>query len=101
QQVLDLVTRNRLVSLCGPGGIGKTRLAVEAARRLLERYSGKVCIAKLAPLSDPSLVPATVANSLGLALAGGPVTPERVAAASGSGARGSGDGCPAGRAGPG
>ena len=73
RQVLELVTRNRLVSLCGPGGIGKTRLAVEAARRLLERSAGKVCIAKLAPLSDPRLVPATVANALGLALAGGPV----------------------------
>ena len=84
QQVLELLTRNRLVSLCGPGGIGKTRLAVEAARRLLERSAGKVCIAKLAPLSDPRLVPATVANALGLALAGGPVTPERIAAAIGA-----------------
>jgi predicted ATPase len=84
RQVLELLTRNRLVSLCGPGGIGKTRLAVEAARRLLERSAAKVCIAKLAPLSDPRLVPATVANALGLALAGGPVTPERVAAAIGA-----------------
>src|SRR5499426_4331550 len=84
QQVLELLTRNRLVSLCGPGGIGKTRLAVEAARRLLESSAGKVYIAKLAPLSDPHLVPATVANALGLALAGGPVTPERIAAAIGA-----------------
>src|SRR5262245_49116001 len=84
QQVLDLLEGNRLVSLCGPGGIGKTRLAVEAARRLLERSAGKVCIARLAPLSDPRLVPATVANALGLALAGGPVTPDRIAAAIGA-----------------
>ena len=84
RQVLDLLERNRLVSLCGPGGIGKTRLAVEAARRLLERSAGKVCIARLAPLSDPRLVPATVANALGLALAGGPVTPQRIAAAIGA-----------------
>src|SRR5262245_21828666 len=84
QQVLELLTRNRLVSLCGPGGIGKTRLAVEAARRLLERSAGKVCLAKLAPLSDSQLVPATVASALGLALAGGPVTPERIAAAIGA-----------------
>src|SRR5499426_4791540 len=84
QQVLELLTRNRLVSLCGPGGIGKTRLAVEAARRLLESSAGKVCLAKLAPLSDPRLVPATVANALGLALAGGAVTPERIAAAIGA-----------------
>jgi predicted ATPase/DNA-binding winged helix-turn-helix (wHTH) protein len=84
QQVLDLLTRNRLVSLCGPGGIGKTRLAGEAARMLLERSAGKICIAKLAPLSDPHLVPATVASTLGVALAGGPVTPERIAAAIGA-----------------
>ena len=84
QQVLHLLTTNRLVSLCGPGGIGKTRLAGEAARMLLERSAGKVCIAKLAPLSDPHLVPATVASAFGLALAGGPVTPERIAAAIGA-----------------
>jgi predicted ATPase/DNA-binding winged helix-turn-helix (wHTH) protein len=84
RQVLDLLERNRLVSLCGPGGIGKTRLAAEVARMLLERSAGKVCIARLAPLSDPRLVPATVANALGLALAGGPVTPERIAAAIGA-----------------
>ena len=83
-QVLDLLERNRLVSLCGPGGIGKTRLATEAARMLIERSAGKVCIAKLAPLSDPRLVPATVANALGLALAGGPVTAQRIAAAIGA-----------------
>jgi predicted ATPase/DNA-binding winged helix-turn-helix (wHTH) protein len=84
QQVLDLLMRNRLVSLCGPGGIGKTRLAGEAARMLLERSAGKICIAKLAPLSDPHLVPATVASTLGVALAGGAVTPERIAAAIGA-----------------
>ena len=84
RQVLELLSEKRLVSLCGPGGIGKTRLAVEAGRLLLERSAGKVCIAKLAPLSDPRLVPATVANALGLALAGGPVTAERIAAAIGA-----------------
>src|SRR5262245_7411721 len=81
RELLDLLEQNRLVSLCGPGGIGKTRLAAEAARLLLGRSAAKICIAKLAPLSDPRLVPATVANALGLALAGGPVTPERIAAA--------------------
>ena len=84
QQVLDLLEQNRLVSLCGPGGIGKTRLALEAARILVERSAGNVCIARLAPLSDPRLVAATVAKALGLALAGGPVTPERIAAAIGA-----------------
>ena len=84
QQVLDLLTRQRLVSLCGPGGIGKTRLALEVARLLLARFAGRVCIAKLAPLAHPRLVPSTVANALGVALAGGRVTAERIAAAIGS-----------------
>ncbi|MGZ5148349.1 MAG: winged helix-turn-helix domain-containing protein, partial [Burkholderiales bacterium] len=84
QQVLDLLTRQRLVSLCGPGGIGKTRLAVEVARLLVERSAGKVCIAKLAPLAHPRLVPGTVANALGLVLAGGPVSAERIAVAIGA-----------------
>src|SRR5262249_60099550 len=82
--VLEWLGQTRRVSLCGPGGIGKPRLAAEAARMLAARSAGKVCIAKLAPLSDPRLVPATVANALGLALAGGPVTPERIAAAIGA-----------------
>ena len=84
RRVIALLSENRLVSLCGPGGIGKTRLAVESGRLLLERSAGKVCIAKLAPLSDARLVPATVANALGLALAGGPVTAQRIAAAIGA-----------------
>jgi len=83
QQVVDLLTRQRLVSLCGPGGIGKTRLAMEVAHLLLERFTGKVCIAKLAPLTDSRLVPSTVASALGLTLAGGRVTAERIAAAIG------------------
>ncbi len=84
EEVLDLLTHNRLVSLCGPGGIGKTRLAGEAARMLFGRSAERICIAKLAPLSDPHLVPATVASALGLALAGGRVTAERIAAAMGA-----------------
>jgi predicted ATPase/DNA-binding winged helix-turn-helix (wHTH) protein len=81
QQVVDLLTRQRLVSLCGPGGIGKTRLAMEVAHLLLERFAGKVCIAKLAPLAHSRLVAGTVANALGLTLAGGRVTAERIAVA--------------------
>jgi predicted ATPase/DNA-binding winged helix-turn-helix (wHTH) protein len=65
-EVLDLTTAHRLVTLIGAGGIGKTRLAVEAARRLLPQFADGVWLAELAPLSDPDLVPVTVAQALGL-----------------------------------
>jgi predicted ATPase/DNA-binding winged helix-turn-helix (wHTH) protein len=83
-EILDLSTSHRLVTLVGPGGIGKTRLGSEAARRLLPRFVDGVWVAELAPLSDPELVSVTVATTLGLDLAGGTISPERVANALGS-----------------
>lgn len=82
--VADLVAAHRLVTLTGPGGIGKTRLGTEAARRLLPAFADGVWIAELAPLSDPGLVAATVASTLGLKLAAGAASPDHVAAALGS-----------------
>jgi DNA-binding winged helix-turn-helix (wHTH) protein len=83
-EILDLSTSHRLVTLVGAGGIGKTRLGSEAVRRLLPRFVDGAWVAELAPLSDPELVPVTVATTLGLDLAGGTVSPERVANALGS-----------------
>src|SRR6202030_3318044 len=83
-EILDLSTSHRLVTLVGPGGIGKTRLSSEVARHLLPRFVDGVWVAELAPLSDPELVSAAVATTLGLDLAGGPVSPERVANGLGS-----------------
>src|ERR1700731_1579448 len=79
EEVLGLAAAHRLVTLTGAGGIGKTRLGLEVARRLLPEFADGVWIIELAPLSDPDLVPATVATALGLDLAGGAVSPERVA----------------------
>lgn len=62
--VCDLVATHRLVTLTGAGGIGKTRLAQEAARLMLARHPDGVRIAELAPLSDPDLVRDTVAAVL-------------------------------------
>ena len=56
----------RLVTLTGPGGIGKTRLAVEAARRLAPRFPDGVAYVALDRLADPELVPAAIADALGL-----------------------------------
>ncbi|MDB5424274.1 MAG: transcriptional regulator [Phenylobacterium sp.] len=65
-EVQALVAANRLVTLVGAGGIGKTRLAIELARRLGAGFDGGVWIAELGPLSDPQLVLPTIASALQL-----------------------------------
>ena len=80
---MALVTRHRLVTLTGPGGIGKTRLGLEVARRLLSAFRDGVFLAELAPLATSDLVPETVAAVLGLALTGTSVSPDRIGAAIG------------------
>jgi predicted ATPase/DNA-binding winged helix-turn-helix (wHTH) protein len=80
-EVVGLVGAHRLVSLTGAGGIGKTRLALTAARQLLPHFTGGVWLAEFSPLADPGLVPATVAAAVGLELGGGEVSAQRVAQA--------------------
>jgi predicted ATPase/DNA-binding winged helix-turn-helix (wHTH) protein len=65
-EILDLVQSHRLVTLTGPGGIGKTRLAIEAARRLLPQFSGGVWLVDLSMVVDPALAPAAIAATVGL-----------------------------------
>ena len=55
----------RLLTLTGPGGSGKTRLAIEAAAQLVPEFAAGVFWVGLAALRDPALVPATIAQSLG------------------------------------
>jgi len=54
----------RLLTLVGPGGAGKTRLALEAASRRLDRYQHGVHFVPLAPVASPDLLPAAMAESL-------------------------------------
>jgi predicted ATPase len=61
----------RLLTLLGPGGVGKTRLAVAAAGRLGHGYPDGVIFVDLAPLRDERLVPATIARALGVQEYGG------------------------------
>jgi predicted ATPase/DNA-binding winged helix-turn-helix (wHTH) protein len=82
--VADLIAAHRLVTLTGPGGIGKTRLGIEVARHVLPKFADGAWIVELAPLADPDLVAATVATALGLKLGAGAMSADRVAAALGS-----------------
>jgi predicted ATPase len=59
---------HRLVTLTGSGGVGKTRLAIEAANGLLSHFADGVWLAELAPLNDPQLVTSIIADVLGVSL---------------------------------
>src|SRR6266853_1163117 len=63
-QLRELVAANRLVTLTGAGGAGKTRLAIEVASRLIDGFPDGVWLVELAALSDPRIVPQAVAKAL-------------------------------------
>ena len=81
REILSLAGAHRLVTLTGAGGIGKTRLAIAAGRRLLPEFADGVWLAELSALSDPSLVPAAVAAAVGLELPAGTLSLQHVAQA--------------------
>src|SRR5690349_17658950 len=60
------LSRERLVTIVGPGGIGKTTVALAVAERVIADYEHGVWLVDLAPLGDPRLVPSTLATVLGL-----------------------------------
>src|SRR5215475_8581223 len=64
--VLSLLATARVVTVTGVAGIGKPRLALRAAVRAASGYADGVCLAELSALSDPRLLPHTVAGALGL-----------------------------------
>ena len=61
----------RLVTLTGPGGTGKTRLALQVVADSIDEFSGGVWFVNLAPVSEPGLVVSTIAQTLGVMEAGG------------------------------
>lgn len=79
QKLHDLLSAYRGITLTGPAGIGKSKLALETARQMLAQGHDDVWLVELAPLSDPDLVASTVASALGLRLGFADVSPEMVA----------------------
>lgn len=66
KEIIRLLKKNRLVTLTGPGGVGKTRLAIQSATKLRNQFRDGVWWVELAPLTDEHLVPQATAKSLGL-----------------------------------
>jgi len=65
-EICNLLSRNRLVTMIGVGGIGKTRLALEAAQNLLLKYPHGVWLVSLDSLTNPTRLPQTVASTFGI-----------------------------------
>jgi predicted ATPase/DNA-binding XRE family transcriptional regulator len=65
-EVISLLRKNRMVTLAGAGGVGKTRLAIQVGRQLLQDYPDGVWFIPLDSLSDPLRLPLTVATVFGI-----------------------------------
>ena len=66
REVAGLLEQHRLVTVTGPGGVGKTRLAGEVARAVARRFGDGTWLAELAPVRNPAQVPGVVAAALGV-----------------------------------
>jgi non-specific serine/threonine protein kinase len=74
-EVGELLTHTRLLTITGPGGMGKTRFATEIAAGLLDQYQDGCWLVNFAPITDGNLVVSTVAQALGMREeAGRPIT---------------------------
>ncbi|WP_231124232.1 ATP-binding protein [Mycobacterium colombiense] len=80
-EVQTAVKAHRLVTLTGVGGVGKTRLALEVARRLVDEFPDGVWVFELAAVTDPAAVPDAVAAVLGITQQPGKTMTESLAAA--------------------
>jgi predicted ATPase len=66
KEIVGLLSKSRLVTLTGSGGVGKTRVSIQVAAEVQNKFPDGVWFLDLAPLSDAALVPGTLANLLGL-----------------------------------
>ena len=78
-RVAKLLARRRVVSIVGPGGVGKTRLARHAADAVCDRYTDGVIWVELSSLGDAADIPAVIANDLRLSLGSGEALLDQVA----------------------
>src|SRR5712664_1061975 len=84
QELVALLSAYRVITLTDPGGIGKTKLAVETARQMLALGHNDVWLVELASLLEPDLMPSAVASVLGLRIEIADRTAEVVARAIGN-----------------
>jgi predicted ATPase/DNA-binding winged helix-turn-helix (wHTH) protein len=80
-ELRESLGRNRLVTLAGPGGIGKTRLAIELGWHVMGLFPDGVWLIDLAPLTDPAVVTSATATVLGVALKNPDTAVETIAVA--------------------
>ncbi len=81
EEITARLKTHRLVTLTGSGGVGKTRLAIEAGAGVLADYPDGVWLAELAPLGDAQLATAIIAGALGIHLGGATTAIETLEAA--------------------
>lgn len=75
RRIADGLLADRFISVIGPGGIGKTTVAVTVANAMREEFADAVCFVDVGAVTNPELVPATVASTLGLTIQTNDVLP--------------------------
>ena len=70
-EAADLLKATRLLTLTGPGGTGKTRLSLQLAADVSERFADGIWFVPLEPIRDPAMIAATILTTLGLVESGG------------------------------
>ena len=79
RELSEKLRSERFVTIVGPGGVGKTTVALSVANSLLPDFAGAVCFAELSSVSDPGLLAATVTSALGVPVQSEDPLPELIA----------------------